>query len=579
MKRLLRQEDGFALVLALGMCVVLIISVTAIVQYTTSNGHASVGSAVTLKAQGYAEAGLQEAYSVLNAANVPGANPNSTSANLLGCLNSSPPSDCSNVSSNLLCFSFGTPSPSIPLAYCPSDPSQYTANAQTATVYGYFSGTSAQTFSGPGVANVTVAASTWLLVSTGYAERPNGTLESQTKTATVLISPLNAGGVASVWNHIFLTAPLTSNSCQANFGGNNTVLSSPLYVIGNMCLSGQNVVMEEVTGGQKIDLQVGGKLILSGSGTAVGNYSTNPVTPITSGVVVGGCNTSSVTASTSACDNGTFRYSVGTKDSFVSQSDPELTTTQIESDYSTFDPGPLHPCQSGTSPSPLTTSQLDYVVSSGEGGTSAPDNSGSGSSGGSFELTPGYSYACISQSGTGRGYLIWNNGSSSLTVSGITVPAKTLAINGSIFFDAPVTISQTASYTGTAIIMAAGTIKFMTNNQTLCAVNTSCVFTNWQGTSGNNSMLTLASLASSTTAITFVGNSVTFQGSLWTRTSSTLSFTGNNEVIQGPVSIGSFDTTVNNATFKPLPVIKNMPTGAPIPPNTSASIGPLLETR
>jgi hypothetical protein len=42
--------------------------------------------------------------------------------------------------------------------------------------------------------------------------------------------------------------------------------------------------------------------------------------------------------------------------------------------------------------------------------------------------------------------------------------------------------------------------------------------------------------------------------------------------VEGPISIGSFDATFNNASFKPLPVIKNMPTGAPLPPNTSVTI-------
>jgi len=41
------------------------------------------------------------------------------------------------------------------------------------------------------------------------------------------------------------------------------------------------------------------------------------------------------------------------------------------------------------------------------------------------------------------------------------------------------------------------------------------------------------------------------------------------------MAIGSFDSTFNNATISPLPVIKNMPVGAPVPPNVSASISPL----
>jgi hypothetical protein len=41
------------------------------------------------------------------------------------------------------------------------------------------------------------------------------------------------------------------------------------------------------------------------------------------------------------------------------------------------------------------------------------------------------------------------------------------------------------------------------------------------------------------------------------------------------MSIGKFDATFNNAALQPLPVIKNMPIGAPVPPNTGATLGTL----
>ena len=58
-----------------------------------------------------------------------------------------------------------------------------------------------------------------------------------------------------------------------------------------------------------------------------------------------------------------------------------------------------------------------------------------------------------------------------------------------------------------------------------------------------------------------------------------MTFVKNGVTIEGPISIGHFDATFNNATFQPLPVIKNMPVGAPIPPNTGASIGTLTITK
>ena len=50
---------------------------------------------------------------------------------------------------------------------------------------------------------------------------------------------------------------------------------------------------------------VGGKLVLSGSGSKVGTDSTHP---ITSGVVVGGCTTVSVASATSSVRRGSYSY-------------------------------------------------------------------------------------------------------------------------------------------------------------------------------------------------------------------------------------------------------------------------------
>jgi hypothetical protein len=92
-------------------------------------------------------------------------------------------------------------------------------------------------------------------------------------------------------------------------------------------------------------------------------------------------------------------------------------------------------------------------------------------------------------------------------------------------------------------------------------------------------MLTFASLIPSSIAVTFQDNHQIFQGAMWTQPSSSVSFVFNGDNVQGPISIGSIDATKNSANFQPLPVIQNMPTGAPVPPNTSASVGPLVTTK
>jgi len=196
-------------------------------------------------------------------------------------------------------------------------------------------------------------------------------------------------------------------------------------------------------------------------------------------------------------------------------------------------------------------------------------NTTEGDSNATFELVPGSSYQCTSASGASVGQLSWNN------------TTKVLTITGSVFIDGNLTISQTGSYSGTGVIEVSGTITFNGNSTKFCAANPCNTAANaWQGTSGNNSMLTLVSLVTSNaSAVQFTDNSQTFQGSLWTQPSSGLHFVKNGVTVEGPMSLGSFDASFNNATFIPLPLITNMPVGAPLPPNTGASLGTLTITK
>ena len=531
MTKRLRQEEGIALIMALGITVVLVIFVSAMITFTSSSGRAAQLSASDVSARQFADAGLNSAYSMVQyQLTVSGGNP--SAANLLGCngatgaSDQNGPSNCSAPTPKVVCITAASG--------CAA------GSAGSASVYGYYSGTNAQTFN-----SVSVPASTWLLVSTGYARNPNtNATTAKMEMAQVKINPLNSGAVAAVWNHIFLTAPLVPNQCSATFAGNNMTITDPLYVIGNLCLTGQNTTIQETT--QPVDLMVGGKLILSGSGTSAGTSTKS----LTSGVIQGGCNTTGVANAGTTC-NSTTHYYVNSTDTWVAAQAPQQLGTDIANDYANFDPGPNHPCASGGLPS-----------STFDNNTTQDDSNAS------FELTPNSSYTCVSQSGSSVGQLSWNNAT------------KVLTVNGNIFLDGPMTISQSGMYTGTAAIEVAGTITFNNNATQLCAespCNTSS--SAWQGNSGNNSMLTLVSLAASnSSAVQFTNNSQTFQGSVWTQPTSGMSFVKNGVTVEGPMSVGSFDASFNNATFIPLPVIKNMPVGAPLPPNTGASVGPLTIT-
>jgi Tfp pilus assembly protein PilX len=530
-KRLLR-EDGIALVMALGITVVLIIFVASMISYTSSNSRASTKSSGDLMAKQYADAGLNAAYSIIVNQNVTtGGNP--SAANLLGCngvtgaADTTGPSNCT------------TPSPKV---ICITTSGCAVGDYGSASLYGFYSGVNATAFNG-----VTVPAGTWMLVSSGYARNPQGTSIIKTATALVQLSALNSGAVAAVWNHMFITAPLTPNVCAVDFGGNNMTITDPVYVIGNLCISGSNTTIQE-TVGQPIDLMVGGKLVLSGSGSKAGTDSTHP---LTSGVVVGGCTTVSVSSATTACDSGSYSYWVGTKDTFIPQDAPEMQTADITNDYNNSDPGPKHSCASGgLGP---TTFDTDTTVQN---------------SNASFELLPNTTYTCVSAVQGGTGVMSWNN------------TTKILSINGNVYLDGNLTISQSATYSGTGVIEVGGTITFNGNGTQLCATSPCNTAVNaWQGTSGNTSMLTLVALKSNATSITFTDNTQTFQGSLWSQPSSKMTFVKNGVTVEGPISIGSFDATFNNATFKPLPVIKNMPPGAPLPPNSGATVGAMTITK
>jgi hypothetical protein len=170
------------------------------------------------------------------------------------------------------------------------------------------------------------------------------------------------------------------------------------------------------------------------------------------------------------------------------------------------------------------------------------------------------------QNGQPIGQLQWDSANSVLTVT------------GSVFIDGSVKVTKSLTYTSTGILEFAGTLNIIGQKIHICAI-TSCDASSWQGGSTNNQMLTLAPLASSTIAVNFQDNNQVFQGSLWTQPSSSVSFAFNNDIVQGPISIGSIDATKNNANFQPLPRINNMPPGAPVPPNSSASVGPLYTTR
>ena len=146
MRRLRADESGIALIMALGIVIVLGISVTTMVSYTTSNTRNVAMSSGRLVAVSNAESAANSAISLLTQTISTGADP--SAANLLGCAgatglnDTNGPSNCASPTPKLICLRATT---------CTA------GTADTATLYGYYSGLNGGTFMSQTVPSATSA--------------------------------------------------------------------------------------------------------------------------------------------------------------------------------------------------------------------------------------------------------------------------------------------------------------------------------------------------------------------------------------------------------------------------------------
>jgi hypothetical protein len=203
----LRGERGMTLVLALGVMVVLSVSAVAVIDYTSSNSRTSAMGKTDKVAFSLAEAGMNNAYAVLN-----------------------------NTSNNSL-------DPDV----LPSRTTYYDGGRVV------WSGT------------LDRAAAVWTVTATGYSRNPTGpngtteikrTLSSKVSVVPTLTQPLNN----PAWNYIY--SKRTGNACDQTFN-NNVNGSSRLYVEGNLCLGNNAVVAQS-------SIIIKGNLDLANGNTAVG---------------------------------------------------------------------------------------------------------------------------------------------------------------------------------------------------------------------------------------------------------------------------------------------------------------------
>ena len=264
--------------------------------------------------------------------------------------------------------------------------------------------------------------------------------------------------------------------------GNSVQVGSPLYVVGNLCLTNSSsAILQPVIGsppartGQKNRLVVGGFLRNDANGNAVG--AANPATSrLAEAHISGQCTYKAHDAGNNwqyeTCGDGTNVF-VDAGQLYPTPPSPVVKApTVLPLDgatcldptncinlpllYPRSHPGPTHPCE---------------VVSVFGPGTQPPpafDNDGirNNSLATAQNLTPSASYTCK----TVAGELSWDNVNKILKVKG------PLFIDGSAYVD---TGNAVATYSGRATLYLSGT--FAIRNATLCAKRAAATVT---GTGG-----------------------------------------------------------------------------------------------
>jgi hypothetical protein len=188
--RLLKREEGFALLMAMGVLFVLSIAGTTVLVYTSTNARSGTLSKTNTASFSLAEAAFANAMSILN-----------------------------NPANNAL------------------DPDILPSNEATATSMGYGNGT-AKWY---GVLDR--AAAVWTITALGIHNNPTGPGAAAVRrrlTAKVPVYPVNTQSTENPsWNWIY--SRRTGNTCDMTV--NNTINgSSRLYVVGNLCVHNAAVI-------------------------------------------------------------------------------------------------------------------------------------------------------------------------------------------------------------------------------------------------------------------------------------------------------------------------------------------------
>jgi hypothetical protein len=421
-RRVIEDQRGFALVLALGVTVVFSMTVVTVIESAQSNQHSATMSSGRASAYDLAEAGVNNAMSVLR---LP-------------------------TNNALDRYVFCTDAASLPTLPC----------VRTNT---YSSGT--VTWYGTLYQNPAAGTAYWDLFSTGHVRNPFGGADyMKTIRATIPVVPTTTQPLNNPsWNYIFSRATgsgVALSGCDMTLT-NSVNVTAPLYVMGNLCLQNTAAISK-------------GPLIVKGSldQQATNNHVGAAGTPINEAHIGKGCRYKAQSLH-NPCVAGAGG-GAGTMDNIwatvLDATPPPVTapTVQWNDWYLNASPGPYYPCAppaAGEAANPTFNFDSPVAaVSDSDANKLAYKNDNQGI----VNLTPGSSYTCK----TVNGQLSWD------------FPNKVLTISGTIFIDgsAKVDIGGTVRYKGQATIYTSGSV--LVKNTSLCGYSAgpSCTVGNWDST-------------------------------------------------------------------------------------------------
>jgi hypothetical protein len=409
LRTLAHAEHGFALVLALGVTIVLSMTVVTVIEATTANQRTSYQSKNRASAFDLAEAGINYASSVLRTTSTP------AYAGLL-------PSRTTNLDDGSVTWS-GVLDDSQPNVSCPGH------------------------------------LACWLLTSTGQLRNPSGSGPvRRTVTANVPLDAVYSQKlVNNVYDYVFVYGTNNASGCDFS-NANNSSFGSRLYVQGNLCLSGSTSVTNEVN--------VWGTASLANPST-IGQKQGSTITNDTAGVhIKGGCSTSTTGPFTPwACGTSQSVYANPAADSSPVSLTPPDVIGSAQGWYKNASPGPYSPCKTSSGVAPSSTSNWATAFDNDIPANTAPDTSHLNRSvGGTFDLTPTTgAYSCK----TAFGELSWDPNAKDANNN--TVP--TLTVKGTIYIDGNARIApsnvQLIRYVGVGTIYLSG--SFVLKGTHLCA--------------------------------------------------------------------------------------------------------------